>query len=61
MSEARDAFAARLNGRRYLNEISLAEEEEAKGAHLLVVFGASSDLTEFPDTFCRVFHIILSL
>lgn len=47
MSETRDAFAARLNGREYGSEMTTAEEAEAKAARLLVVFGASDDLTEF--------------
>lgn len=40
------AFAARLNGREYLHEITGAEEAEAKSAGLVVVFGASDDLVE---------------
>lgn len=47
MSQARDDFAKKLNGREYRNEMSSAEESEAKAARLLVVFGASDDLTEF--------------
>ena len=47
MSEARDEFAARLNGREYGAELTKAEEQEAKAARLLIVFGASDDLTEF--------------
>lgn len=46
MSEARDEFAARLNGRKYGDEMSRAEDQEARRARLLVVFGASDDLTE---------------
>lgn len=40
-------FAARLNGRQYLGEISGAEAQEAKAAGLVVVFGASDDVVEF--------------
>jgi len=47
MSEARDEFAARLTGREYGDELTRAEEQEAKAKRLLVVFGASDDLTEF--------------
>lgn len=36
-----------LHGRKYGSEITPAEEAEAKAAGLLVVFGASDDLTEF--------------
>lgn len=47
MTEARNAFASRLNGRNYGCEMTDAESVEAKAARLLVVFGASDDLTEF--------------
>lgn len=47
MTATRDAFASRLNGREYLDELTSAEEREARDARLLVVFGASDDLTEF--------------
>jgi hypothetical protein len=45
MSTAKE-FAARLNGREYGNEITKAEEAEAKAAGLVVVFGYSDDNTE---------------
>ena len=45
MSTAQE-FAARLNGREYGNEITAAEEAEAKAAGLVVVFGYSDDNTE---------------
>lgn len=40
-------LAALLNGRAYGEEISDAEEKQAKDAGLVVVFGASDDLMEF--------------
>lgn len=40
-------LAATLNGREYGKEITRTEEAEAKAAGLVVVFGASDDLTEF--------------
>lgn len=43
----RDELAAALNGREYRNEITGAEIDAAKQAGLLVVYGASDDLTEF--------------
>lgn len=47
MTQARDDFAARLNGREYREEMTDAESIEAKSSRLLVIFGASDDLTEF--------------
>ena len=44
---ARDALAVKLNGREYCSELTPTEEREAKAARLLIVFGASDDLTEF--------------
>lgn len=41
-----EELATRLNGREYGEEITEAEEAEAKAAGLLVVFGASDDLCE---------------
>lgn len=40
-------LAATLNGREYREEITSAEEQEAKDSGLVVVFGASDDLMEF--------------
>jgi len=40
-------LAEKLNGRRYRKEITEQEEVEAKESGLVVVFGASDDLTEF--------------
>ncbi|MCX6217674.1 hypothetical protein [Spirosoma sp.] len=40
-------LALRLTGREYGNEITKQEEEAAKDAGLVVVFGASDDLIEF--------------
>jgi hypothetical protein len=40
-------FAARMNLREYGNEITKAEEAEAKAANLLVVCGYSDDCAEF--------------
>lgn len=40
-------LAAKLNGREYTQEITKAEEQEAKASGLVVVFGASDDLMEF--------------
>lgn len=42
-----EAFAARLSGRQYREEITNAEAREAEAAGLVVVFGASDDLMEF--------------
>ena len=39
-------FAARLNGREYMEEITSPEEAEAKAAGLVVMFGASDDNVE---------------
>lgn len=43
----RDQFAALLNGREYRNEITRAEEARANALGLIVIYGASDDLTEF--------------
>lgn len=40
-------FAARLHGRQYCEEITVAEAAEAAAAGLVVVFGASDGLMEF--------------
>lgn len=40
-------LATALNGREYGEEITRAEEKEAKAAGLVVVFGVSDDLMEF--------------
>lgn len=42
----KEELAALLNGREYLSEITEREEVAAKAAGLLVIFGASDDLTE---------------
>ena len=39
-------LASKLNGREYTNEITEAEEREAKDSGLVVIFGASDDLCE---------------
>jgi hypothetical protein len=41
------ALAALLTGREYRQEITRAEEADAKAAGLVVAFGASDDLLEF--------------
>jgi len=41
------AFAARLHGREYRDEMTGTDQAEAKIMGLLVVFGASDDLLEF--------------
>ncbi len=46
MPMTKESLAALLNGREYCNEITAIEEAEAKAAGLLVIFGASDDLTE---------------
>jgi hypothetical protein len=46
-SKAAKQFAARLNGRQYREEMTHAEEVEAKALGLIVIFGASDDLLEF--------------
>lgn len=43
----KEELAATLTGREYMNEITKAEQEQAKAANLVVVFGASDDLMEF--------------
>jgi len=43
----KEELAKLLNGRTYGNEIEEAEEQLAKNNGLVVVFGASDDLTEF--------------
>lgn len=40
-------FAAALDGREYRAEMTAADEQAAKDAGLVVVFGASDDLMEF--------------
>lgn len=45
-------LAAALNGREYRNEITRDEAAQAKAAGLLVVYGASDDLTEFDGAIC---------
>lgn len=40
-------LADKLTGREYRDEITPAEEQEAKSAGLVIVFGASDDLMEF--------------
>ena len=42
----KEELAALLNGREYRKEITREEEAAAKAAGLLVIFGASDDLTE---------------
>lgn len=44
-------LASRLHNREYRQELSRDEEQEAKRAGLLVVFGASDDLVEFRGAF----------
>ena len=46
MPMTKESLAALLNGREYRNEITATEEADAKAAGLLVIFGASDDLTE---------------
>lgn len=41
-----ETLAALLNGREYRNEMTREEEQAAKAAGLVVVFGASDDLVE---------------
>lgn len=43
----KEALAALLNGRKYREEISKQEAQEAKENGLIVIFGASDDLVEF--------------
>jgi hypothetical protein len=43
----KEQLAEKLNGREYSDEITAAEEREAKAAGLVVIFGASDDLCEF--------------
>lgn len=46
MTMTKESLAALLGAREYGSEITEAEEAEAKAAGLLVIFGASDDLTE---------------
>jgi hypothetical protein len=43
----KEQLAEKLNGREYCDEITAAEEAQAKAAGLVVIFGASDDLCEF--------------
>lgn len=43
----KEELAALLNGREYGDEMTKAEQEMAREAELVVVFGASDDLIEF--------------
>jgi hypothetical protein len=43
----KEQLAEKLNGREYSDEITAAEEAQAKTDGLVVIFGASDDLTEF--------------
>lgn len=43
----REQFAALLNGREYRSEMTAQENDSASNSGLLVVYGASDDLTEF--------------
>jgi hypothetical protein len=43
----KEALAAILDGRQYMQEITKSEEAQAKASGLVVVFGASDDLIEF--------------
>lgn len=47
MSISRDEFAAMLDGREYREEMSRADAALARESRLLVIYGASDDLTEF--------------
>lgn len=46
MKTTKEALAARLNGREYGDEITSAEEKEARDSNLVVIFGYSDDNTE---------------
>lgn len=52
MKLTKEELAARLNGREYREEMTTAEEVEAKESGLVVVFGASDDLIEFRGAIC---------
>jgi hypothetical protein len=43
----KESLAALLNGREYMGEITLPEEQQAKADRLVVVFGYSDDGVEF--------------
>lgn len=47
----KEELAALLNGRQYRQEMTKAEEAQAKADGLLVIFGASDDLLEFRGAF----------
>jgi hypothetical protein len=47
MTHTKESLAALLNGRQYDNEITKAEQAEAKASGLVVLFGWSDDLAEF--------------
>lgn len=46
----KDELAARLNGRRYRDELTPKDISDAKESGLTIIFGASDDLTEFRGT-----------
>ena len=45
-----EEFAEILNGSEYLKEMSLQEKKEAEASGLLVIYGASDDITIFSGT-----------
>lgn len=47
MEDILQSRAEKLNGRQYREELTSEEEEQLKKDKLVVVFGASDDLTEF--------------
>jgi hypothetical protein len=47
----KEEMAARLTGRSYGEEVTCADEADAKASGLLIVFGASDDLLEFRGAF----------
>lgn len=48
----KEEFAALITGREYGKEMTCEEEAQAKAAGLLVIFGASDDLTELRGALC---------
>jgi hypothetical protein len=46
MSKAKE-WADRLNGRQYRGELTRSEGDQANTDRVLIVYGASDDLTEF--------------
>lgn len=51
MDITKEALAARLNGRKYGDELYDSDKQDAKESGLLIVYGAYDDLVEFDGLF----------